>query len=212
MANYRKAKPRRWSGIWGSARNAGGSWMRIGKRAMRSRRTATRTPMRRYLLSLLSAAEDRCGRRGRFPRLRRLRPWSPRFSCLRRAIRHSAVVGTAAEIGSYYGRFAARAHGAAGTGEAVGGGCSAKGDAAGGKEQRSGADKPSRSRSTHRSSASSRGHEFIARRAGGGDFHPCRCHFPSGRGSRGREFHSRRHDGERWFGGTDSAAAATDGI
>ncbi len=61
-------------------------------------------------------------------------------------------------------------------------------------------------------SAASREHEFIARRAGGGDFHPCRCHFPSGRGSRGGEFHSGRHDGKRWFGGTDSPAAATHGI
>ena len=34
---------------------------------------------------LLSAAKDRCGRRGPFPRLGRLRLWSLRFSCLRRA-------------------------------------------------------------------------------------------------------------------------------
>ena len=58
----------------------------------------------------------------------------------------------------------------------------------------------------------SREREFIARNAGGGDFHPCRCHFPSGCDSRGRQFHSRRHDGQRWFGRTDSPAAAAHGI
>ena len=192
----------------GSVRNAAGSLMRIGKRAMGSRRTATRTPMRPCLLSL---AEDQCGRGGRFPRLA-IAAMVAAFFLFTARTRHSAVAGTAAEIGSTAAASQPVQTAQQEPARQLAAVAAPRATPQRRRKQRSGADKPSRSRSTHRSSAASREHEFIARRAGGGDFHPCRCHFPSRRGSRGRQFHSRRHDGKRWFGGTDSPAAAAHGI